>query len=216
MARLSFEEDLVYISAASVVGVTQRTHDKKRYTFQIDLDWSDGNASSSFRSYNELFEFQCDLLDAFPEEGGKTKDVDRTIPYLPGKKFFRISSRSLAEERLPKVQEYVRLLIAMPKHISRSDRVLRFFRSNWSEDRLKCRLPSVHRCSSDRGLPQGEYPEGAVFYSVRKDSIDLNVVQTTRSPLPPPSHRWVLRQNWFHLAVRGLMGSRLYHRIGFV
>ncbi len=185
MARLSFEEDLVFIAAASVVGVHQRTHNKKKYTFQFDLEWSDGSVSSSFRSYNEIFEFQCELIGAFPEEAGQTKGLERTLPYLPGKKLFRTSSRSLAEERLPKVEEYAEKLMAMPKHISRSDIVLRFFRSNWSEDRLRCRKSSVKR-GEGHTPAHGEVAEGAVSYSVRKDSLNFHAVQTTRSPPPPP------------------------------
>ncbi len=186
MARLSFEEDLVYVVGATVVRVLERTHNKKRYTFQIDLEWSDGNVSSSFRSYSELFDFQCELLDAFPEEAGRTKGVERSLPFLPGKKLFRTSSRSLADERLPLVQDYVQSLVAMPKHISRSDRMIQFFRSNWSEDRLKCRSWSVNQRPGQAN--HGESVEGVVAYSVRKDSLDFDVVQTTRSP-PPPSTR---------------------------
>ena len=183
MARLSFQEDVVYIKSASVVGVHERTHNPKRYTFQINLEWSDGNTSSSFRSYSELFEFQCELLDAFPLEAGKDKNTERIIPYLPGKKLFRLSSRRLAEERLPQVNEYVQKLVAMPENICTCDIVLRFFRSNWSEDRLRCRKPgSLRQGSSSSSQDERSLSvDGAVKYSVKRDSL---VVQP---PFPPAS-----------------------------
>ena len=137
MARLEFEQDPVHVKTAAVVGVTERTLNRKRFLFQIDLEWSDGNKTSSFRSYSDFFDFQCGLLTTFPREGGLEKGHERIIPFLPGKKWFSRSTRQLAEQRLPEIREYVQRLIALPQHISKSEDVVSFFRSNWQEDRLR-------------------------------------------------------------------------------
>ena len=137
MARLEFEQDPVHVKTAAVVEVTERTLNRKRFLFQIDLEWSDGNKTSSFRSYSDFFDFQCGLLTAFPREGGLEKGHERIIPFLPGKKWFSRNTRGLAEQRLPEIREYVQRLIALPQHISKSEDVVTFFRSNWQEDRLR-------------------------------------------------------------------------------
>ena len=105
--------------------------------FQIDLKWSDDTCSTSYRSYSELFDFQCDLLTQFPKEAGSQKGTERTIPYLPGKKLFQRSNRKLAESRLPEIDSYVKNLIAMPENISQCEITCRFFRSNWQEDKQR-------------------------------------------------------------------------------
>ena len=124
--------------------------------YQIDLKWSDGTASSSYRSYSDFFDFQCALLVEFPVEGGQGKGSVRTLPFLPGKKIFKKSTYELAQERHPQINEYVKTLLTLPEHVSRSERLLRFFRSNWQEDRMH----------SDEPLSTERDPT-AVSYSVR-------------------------------------------------
>ena len=172
MARLTFEEDIVYIRAVCVEKVHQRTHNTKRYVFQIDLEWSNGSYSSSFRSYNDFFEFQYELLDFFPMEAGKEKGSERVIPFLPGKKLFRFSTFNLAMERMAQINDFTQKLIALPESISHCDLVLSFFRSNWPEDRLR---------SQKNGTLQKD-GQTSVKYSVQKDSLYFD------SPSPDPPH----------------------------
>ena len=108
-----------------------------RFVFQIDLKWSDESVSTSYRSYSEFFDFQCDLLTEFPKEAGSQKGTVRTIPFLPGKKMFQKNSRKLAESRLSQIDDYVQTLILLPENVSQSEMTSRFFRSNWQEDRLR-------------------------------------------------------------------------------
>ncbi len=107
-----------------------------RFIYKINIKWSDGTSSTSYRSYSEFFDFQCSLLVEFPVEGGN-KGSTRTIPYLPGKKIFKKTTYDLALERQPQIHDYVTELLSLPEHISRSERLLRFFKSNWQEDRLR-------------------------------------------------------------------------------
>ncbi len=107
-----------------------------RFVYKISIKWSDVTSTTSYRSYSEFFDFQCSLLVEFPLEGGN-KSNPRTIPYLPGKKLFKKSTHELALERMPQINDYVTQLLSLPEHISKSERVLRFFKSNWQEDRLR-------------------------------------------------------------------------------
>lgn len=113
----------------------------------MELKWSDDSSSTSYRSYSELFDFQCDLLTEFPKEGGSQKGTQRTIPYLPGKKMFQKSTLKLAESRLPQIDDYVKTLVSMPENITRSELTCRFFRSNWQEDKLMNKEESSVRYS---------------------------------------------------------------------
>ena len=105
--------------------------------FQVNLKWSDSSLSTSYRSYSEFFDFQCDLLTQFPKEAGSVKGHERIIPFLPGKKLFQKSNKKLAESRLTQVDEYVQRFVTLPEHIVNCEVACRFFKSNWQEDRLR-------------------------------------------------------------------------------
>lgn len=153
MARLDFADEPLRIASASVVGVLERLTKSKRYVFQVDLEWSDGRKSTSYRRYSDFFDFQCELLSAFRKEAGLQKDSERIIPYLPGKKVFG-NNRDLALKRQPQLNEYVQKLIALPEHISRCEIVMDFFRSDWQEDRLRSHgTGSLRSLSLRRGTP---------------------------------------------------------------
>lgn len=137
MARLSPDLGPLYVKSATVSAVVQRCHHPGKYVFKIRIEWTDSSSTTSYRGYKDFFDFQCGLIYAFPEESGQKKGSQRTLPFLPGKRLFKRSTRRLAEERLPAIDAYVRSLLAMPEHIAHSERVLQFFRSNWREDRLR-------------------------------------------------------------------------------
>ena len=79
---------MIYVVTAKVDSIKERwvgsKSRKKQYTFVLNLQWSDGSSSIIWRSYNDFFDFQCGLLDSFPEEAGTVRGFVRTIPYLPG------------------------------------------------------------------------------------------------------------------------------------
>lgn len=166
MARLTADPGPLYVKSATVATVVQRSHHSGSYVFKIQIEWTDGSSTTSYRGYKDFFDFQCGLIFAFPEESGQKKGSRRTLPFLPGKKLFRRATRRLAEERLPAIDAYVQQLLAMPDHLTQSERVLQFFRSNWREDRLK------EQRSEDRDLGARaytlSYAEPAVKYSVQR------------------------------------------------
>lgn len=173
MASLQFGE-VAYITSASVVAVLQRSLGQKKYVYQIDVEWSDGNTTSCFRRYSDFFDFQCGLLNTFPKEAGLERDSQRIIPFLPGKQLFNRSTYQLAQERMPQINDYVQKLVALPANVSQSERVLQFFRSNWQEDRLRTvsgtgSLPTAG--SQYRVVPEME-DSLAVLYSTHGAPIE--------------------------------------------
>ena len=79
---------MIYVAAAKLDSIKERwvgsKSRKKQYAFVLNLEWSDGSSSIIWRSYNDFFDFQCGLLDSFPEEAGSVRAFVRIIPYLPG------------------------------------------------------------------------------------------------------------------------------------
>lgn len=110
--------EVLSIASATVASVVERNQSNSRYAFEMNINWSNGGKSTCVKSYNEFFEVHCKLLDAFPDDAGKTKTNPRIIPFLPGKKIFRRSTKQLAQERLPQLDMYMKALVALPGHIS--------------------------------------------------------------------------------------------------
>lgn len=125
------------VTSAAVSGVQERADRRSRYVFELQIGWSNGETTACYRGYQEFFEFHCQLLDRFPCEAGNSKEEERSIPFLPGKKFFRKSTKSLALQRLPELDQYVKELVKLPEHISCCEQLLRFLRDDWNEDTLQ-------------------------------------------------------------------------------
>ena len=125
------------ITSAAVSEVQEREDTRSRYVFKLEISWSNGEITSCLRGYQEFFEFHCKLLDTFPCEAGSSKDGQRSLPFLPGKQMFRKSNKALALKRLPELNQYVKELVELPEHISRSEQVLRFLRDEWDEETLE-------------------------------------------------------------------------------
>jgi hypothetical protein len=112
--------------SANVISVVEREGAKCRYQFQINVSWSDGTCTTCYRGYQDFFDFQCKLLDTYPEDAGTVKGHARKLPYLPGKKIFRRSTKSLAMQRLPLLHQYLQDILLLPLKIISSRTVLVF------------------------------------------------------------------------------------------
>ena len=87
MASEGIAKDLsvVEVQSASVTEIREiQVKGKSKFVFIIEVKWSNGLPSQVWRTYNDFFEFQCRLLDLFPEEAGNSRDCTRIIPFLPG------------------------------------------------------------------------------------------------------------------------------------
>lgn len=126
--------DVLHVVSAGVLSLAERADKKAKYVYEIETRWSDNSTRRCFRAYHDFFNFHCKLLDRFPEESGLVKGSTRTLPYLPGKQIFRRNTKSLAQERLPKLDQYVQDVTTLPENISRSKEVHRFFSDNASKE----------------------------------------------------------------------------------
>ena len=77
--------NMFFVRCAHIGTIKERfVGKKKQYTFVVNVERSDGTLITVWRSYRDFFYFQCDLLDAFPQEAGAMRGTVRLIPYLPG------------------------------------------------------------------------------------------------------------------------------------
>ncbi|XP_020615120.1 SH3 and PX domain-containing protein 2B-like [Orbicella faveolata] len=161
---------MIYVVSAKLDSIKERwvgsKSRKKQYAFVFNLTWSDGSLSVIWRSYNDVFDFQCGLLDSFPEEAGTVRGFVRIIPYLPGRKILRKSDLTLAEERKPEIESYVKKLIKLPPKISQSNIVMSFLKRKQSDPEWFQQFPQgINR--------QGDH----VDISDSKDSMTENTVK---------------------------------------
>lgn len=103
-----------------------------RYCFDNDMYWyiiecqmEDGRWWELSRYYADFYDFQIALLEAFPEEAGN-KGRPRTLPFMPGP--VAHVTDAISNGRRQNLDEYIKKIISMPPHISRSQLVRNLFK----------------------------------------------------------------------------------------
>lgn len=97
--------------------------DQGRYQYLIIAKLSNGKTRYLYRYYQDFYDLQVKLLELFPYEAGKIENSKRIIPSIPGP-LINVND-SISKLRREKLDYYLRNLIALPPHISKSDEVLR-------------------------------------------------------------------------------------------
>lgn len=99
--------------------------DNGRYQYLVTAKLSNGKSRYLYRYYQDFYDLQVKLLELFPFEAGKIENSKRIIPSIPGP-LINVND-SISKLRREKLDYYLRNLIALPLHISRSEEVLRLF-----------------------------------------------------------------------------------------
>ncbi|KAI9839177.1 MAG: hypothetical protein M1819_003170 [Sarea resinae] len=95
-----------------------------KFWFIIEAIMEDGRHWELSRFYQDFYDFQIRLLKAFPDEAGNTGGP-RTLPYMPGPVTY--VTDNISNGRRQSLDEYVKNLLAMPTHVSRSQLVAQLF-----------------------------------------------------------------------------------------
>ena len=106
-------------------GVESYQLDHGRYIYLISAKLSNGKSRHLYRYYQDFYDLQVKLLELFPYEAGKIENSRRIIPSIPGP-LINVND-SISRLRRSKLDSYLRELVALPYHISRSEEVLRLF-----------------------------------------------------------------------------------------
>lgn len=96
-----------------------------RYQYLITAHFFDGKIRYLYRYYQDFYNLQVSLLDSFPNESGKIEGSKKIIPSIPGP-LINLDD-SVSKIRCEKLNKYLKSLIALPSHISKSDVVSNFF-----------------------------------------------------------------------------------------
>ena len=84
----------------------------------------DGSHWELARYYHDFYDFQIALLTQFEDEAGN-RGRPRTLPFMPGP--VTHVTDAISNGRRQNLDEYIRKLLAMPPHISRSQLVRKLF-----------------------------------------------------------------------------------------
>lgn len=104
-----------------------------RYCFANDIFWfivecqmDDGSYWELSRLYQDFYDLQIKLINAFPMEAGQVEGVERTLPYMPGPVTY--VTDNITNGRRANLDEYIKNLLKLGPHITRSDLVCDFFK----------------------------------------------------------------------------------------
>lgn len=109
-----------------------------RYCFDNDMYWyiiecqmEDGRWWELSRYYADFYDFQIALLEMFPEEAGN-KGKPRTLPFMPGP--VAHVTDAISNGRRQNLDEYIKKIVEMPSHISKSMLVRNLFKPRPGQD----------------------------------------------------------------------------------
>jgi bud emergence protein 1 len=109
-----------------------------RYCFDNDMYWyiiecqmEDGRWWELSRYYADFYDFQIALLEMFPEEAGN-KGKPRTLPFMPGP--VAHVTDAISNGRRQNLDEYMKKIVGMPPHISKSMLVRNLFKPKPGQD----------------------------------------------------------------------------------
>lgn len=120
--RSSLSSSKTYLLEA---GVDSYQLEHGRYQYSVVARLSNGKTRHLYRYYQDFYDLQVKLLEMFPLEAGKIENSRRIIPSIPGP-LINVND-SISKLRREKLDLYLRGLIALPPHVSRSEEVLGLF-----------------------------------------------------------------------------------------
>ena len=96
-----------------------------KFHFIVECKLSNGTHWDLSRIYEDFYELQINLINAFPEEAGQVQGKPRILPYMPGP--VKFVTDNISEGRRANLDEYLRDLLRLQQHITCSSLVRNFF-----------------------------------------------------------------------------------------
>ncbi|GAM88235.1 hypothetical protein ANO11243_062660 [Dothideomycetidae sp. 11243] len=105
-------------------GVPRFLYADEKFHFIVECTMANGSHWDLSRIYEDFYELQINLIKAFPEEAGQTGQ-QRILPFMPGPVQF--VTDKISEGRRENLDQYLRNLLGLGAHITRSALVGGFF-----------------------------------------------------------------------------------------
>ncbi|KAK5118461.1 hypothetical protein LTR62_002975 [Meristemomyces frigidus] len=96
-----------------------------KFHFIVEARLSNGSHWDLQRVYEDFYELQINLINAFPGEAGQVPGKPRTLPYMPGP--VKFVTDGISEGRRANLDEYLRDLLRLSQQITTSSLVRNFF-----------------------------------------------------------------------------------------
>ncbi|ODV95145.1 hypothetical protein PACTADRAFT_49892 [Pachysolen tannophilus NRRL Y-2460] len=145
-----------------------------KYYYSILTKLSNNSIRLINRSYDDFFELQAYLKQAFPREAN---EANRILPTIPGP--LPIISDNIAEKRKDDLNDYLLKLLSLNEYISKCNLIVSFF--NFKNDRDK-ELSSMSRLSQHQKERNSQYENNKNFNQLSRGFSNLSVQK-------PPSHQ---------------------------
>ncbi|KAL3235344.1 Bud emergence protein 1 [Nakaseomyces bracarensis] len=168
-----------------------------KYWFTVTCYLDNGRARTLKRYYQDFYDLQVQLLDAFPAESGKLRDSNgnwtrRIMPYIPGPVPY--VTDSITKKRREDLNIYVSDLIKLPKYIASSRMVVNIFRvkENGFDSEYDKKEPSRHSSSSSIRKRNSKHADSTLtgedlqLYK-RMSELSINNSGTLPKSRPPSS-----------------------------
>lgn len=97
----------------------------EKFHFVVECKLTNNTHWDLSRIYEDFYELQINLINAFPEEAGQVPNKARTLPYMPGP--VKFVTDNISEGRRENLDQYLRELLGMAQHITCSSLVRNFF-----------------------------------------------------------------------------------------
>ena len=101
------------------------------YWYIIECQMEDGRWFELSRYYADFYDFQIALIESFPEEAGN-RGKPRTLPFMPGP--VAHVTDAISTGRRQNLDEYIKQIVGMPPHISKSMLVRNLFKPKPNQD----------------------------------------------------------------------------------
>lgn len=96
------------------------------FWFVVECQMEDGRHWELSRLYQDFYDLQINLIQENPLEAGNVKGHERTLPFMPGPVTY--VTDNISNGRRANLDEYMRNLLKLGPHITRSNLVRQFFR----------------------------------------------------------------------------------------
>lgn len=162
-----------------------------KFHFIVECRMSDGSHYDLSRIYEDFYELQINLINAFPEEAGQT-GKPRILPYMPGP--VKFVTDNISDVRRANLDEYLRDLLRLHRGITASLPVRNFFvpRANDYEVDPAAVDLNEHARPANEGDRYSQASHGShntMSHQAAPQSRQMSTATTTSSHQYNPSHQ---------------------------
>jgi bud emergence protein 1 len=120
----------------------------------------DGRHWELQRLYQDFYDLQINLIQAFPREAGNVPNVERSLPYMPGPVTY--VTDNISNGRRANLDEYIRNLLKLGQHITKDYLVCKFFAPREGDYEIEPDANDPYRMSSGSQGGQTAVPSNGI------------------------------------------------------